>query len=352
MYYKTLTLKADIGDEADYWKVEGYAAIFDKVDRHLDRIEPGAFSKSLETHGGVLPLLWLHNFDYVLGDAKAVEDRKGLRIEGRMLKSIPKAQEVYSLVRAGVVSAMSFGYVPIKTTFDGKHRLIKEVDIREVSLTPRSIAANPGTEASVKQLALSVLSGPAAYKAVKVSDTGEADRWYSFKSGVVIGIHGGSTSEVLFPDTWSDDHVAGWLEKSDLDLLAYGITAFAIKAATAFEDLPLAERDRPWDADGARRRLAEWAKRGDEIDFTRYRKGFFWYDSEKPELLGSYKLPFADVISGTLKAVPRGIMAAAAAIQGARGGVDIPRQDVPAVKRHIERYYRKMDLTPPWGQEE
>ena len=117
-----------------------------------------------------------------------------------------------------------------------------------------------------------------------------------------------------------------------------------IKAVVPFQDLPLADKDREWDAGEARKRLADWA--GDDMD--KYRKGFLWYDEENADNLTAYKLPIADVIDGRLYAVPRAIIAAAAAIQGARGGVDIPASDVPGVKNHIEKYYKKMDMTPPW----
>lgn len=117
-----------------------------------------------------------------------------------------------------------------------------------------------------------------------------------------------------------------------------------IKAVVPYQDLPLADEDREWDAGEARKRLADWA----EEDIDKYRKGFLWYDEENADNLTAYKLPIADVIDGRLYAVPRAIIAAAAAIQGARGGVDIPASDVPGVKNHIEKYYKKMDKTPPW----
>jgi hypothetical protein len=41
-------------------------------------------------------------------------------------------------------------------------------------------------------------------------------------------------------------------------------------------------------------------------------------------------------------------MAAAGVLDGARGGVDIPAADVAKAKRHVAKYYRKMDDTPPW----
>jgi len=126
----------------------------------------------------------------------------------------------------------------------------------------------------------------------------------------------------------------------------------AVKAVVPFQDLPLASEDRSWDADAARARVANWAGGPDKanIDWAKYRKAFLWYDAENAENFGAYKLPIADVINGQLMAVPRAIYAAAAAVQGARGGVNISDSDIPAVKRHLERYYRKMDREPPWAE--
>ncbi|BDG61921.1 HK97 family phage prohead protease [Caldinitratiruptor microaerophilus] len=130
----------------------------------------------------------------------------------------------------------------------------------------------------------------------------------------------------------------------------------AAKSVVPFQDLPLADRDRPWDSDAAVQRVRRWASSDgsgekDTIDWGRYRRAFVWYDSADAENFGAYKLPIADVIDGRLYAVPRAVFAAAAAVQGARGGVDVPAEDVPAIRRHLARYYAKMGETPPWEQD-
>ena len=116
---------------------------------------------------------------------------------------------------------------------------------------------------------------------------------------------------------------------------------------TKFQDLPLADRDREWDGDAAERRVRDWADADDEPT-ARYRKAHVWYDGEKADNFTAYKLLIADVVDGRLTAVPRAVMAAAGVVQGARGGVDIPEDDVARVKGHLARYYRKMDDDPPW----
>ena len=62
----------------------------------------------------------------------------------------------------------------------------------------------------------------------------------------------------------------------------------------------------------------------------------------------AYKLLIADVIDGKLKVVPRGVMAAGGIMNGARGGVDLPKDDIDRVKSHLAKYYEKMGETAPW----
>ncbi|OUC94008.1 hypothetical protein [Streptosporangium minutum] len=118
---------------------------------------------------------------------------------------------------------------------------------------------------------------------------------------------------------------------------------------TRFQDLPLADRDRHWDADEADKRVRAWAGAEEEPN-AKYREAHIWYDGDSPDEFGSYKLPFADVVDGELKAVPRAVMAAGAVVQGARGGVDVPKEDVDRIKAHLAKYYAKMDDTPPWDR--
>ena len=76
-----------------------------------------------------------------------------------------------------------------------------------------------------------------------------------------------------------------------------------------------------------------------------------WYDADNKDNFTAYKLLIADVIDGRLVAVPRGVMAAAGVIQGARGGVEgLSKSDVARVKGHLAKYYAKMAETPPWEE--
>lgn len=118
-------------------------------------------------------------------------------------------------------------------------------------------------------------------------------------------------------------------------------------AVTSFGDLPLADRDRAWDGAAAEKRVRAWADAQDEPN-AKYRDAHVWYDADAKENFTGYKLLIADVIDGRLKAVPRGVFAAAAVMQGSRGGVDLPDKDRDRVKSHLAKYYAKLDETPPW----
>ena len=121
-------------------------------------------------------------------------------------------------------------------------------------------------------------------------------------------------------------------------------------SVTAFQNFPLADRDREWDGSAAEKRVRTWAGAEDEPN-KKYRDAHVWYDNDKKSNFTGYKLLIADVIDGRLMAVPRGVMAAAAVMQGSRGGIDLPRRDIDRVKSHLAKYYAKMGESPPWDRD-
>jgi hypothetical protein len=121
-------------------------------------------------------------------------------------------------------------------------------------------------------------------------------------------------------------------------------------AATTFQDLPMADRDREWDGDAAEKRVRRWAGAEDGPN-EKYRDAHVWYDADSKDNFTAYKLLIADVVDGKLRAVPRGVMAAGNVMQGARGGVDIPDTDAERVRNHLAKYYAKMDDQAPWERD-
>lgn len=124
------------------------------------------------------------------------------------------------------------------------------------------------------------------------------------------------------------------------------------KSAVLFQDdLPIADRQTKWDSLSAVGRLREWAgAEGDGIQDPsvqeQYSKAFLWFESDFPDFLDAYRLPIADVIEGRLVAIPRAIFAAAARVKGDR--IWLPFDDIPTIRRTIEKYFEKMDIDSPF----
>ncbi len=128
-------------------------------------------------------------------------------------------------------------------------------------------------------------------------------------------------------------HIAGE-DDTDLD----------VRNACPFADLPLAPESTEWAWDTA----AQDTVLGDPADWGRYKKAHVWFDAEKTaETKGKYKLPIGMMIDGNLKAVWNGVSAAMGALNGARGGVNIPAEDRRPVYNHLKRYYKKFGKEPP-----
>lgn len=126
-------------------------------------------------------------------------------------------------------------------------------------------------------------------------------------------------------------------------------TSALAATVTGATDLPLADPDTSWDGDAARSKISDWA--GGDPD--KLAKAFLWRDPDTDgTAVSHYKLPFATVIGGTLKAVPAGLFAAAAAVDGARGGVDIPDDALGRVKSRIAGYYHKLGRKAPWESDD
>jgi len=141
-------------------------------------------------------------------------------------------------------------------------------------------------------------------------------------------------------------------EETDRVMVQVPETITEEKRIVGDKNLPLDPRP-SWDGNAARRRIARWASSDgsgdkDKIDWKKYAKAFVVLaDPDKPDNFGSYKLPFADVIRGELKAVWGGVKAAMAAVLGARGGVDLPEAERKRAYNFLAHYYRRFDKPVP-----
>ncbi|WP_231995973.1 hypothetical protein [Mycobacterium sp. 852002-51163_SCH5372311] len=98
------------------------------------------------------------------------------------------------------------------------------------------------------------------------------------------------------------------------------------------------------------KRVRKWAG-AQEAPNQKYRNAHVWYDGANKSNFTAYKLLIADVIGGELRVVPRGVMIAGAIMNGARGGINLPKADIGRVKSHLAKYYNKMGDAPPWERD-
>jgi len=201
--------------------------------------------------------------------------------------------------------------------------------------------------------AVATLSAKAASQAKPWAVFPVEDRWCVYaldeageRTGSALGCHD--------TEDEAEQHVeALYVNAEDEDM---GKSA---KGAVPYQDIPLAARNRAWDGTAATRRVRDWAgyDPGDAeaMDWNRYRRAFLWYDADNADTLQAYKLPYADIVDGELRAVPRALFAVAGVLMGGRGGVDVPEADQERVKATVSRWYARMreefdddGIVPSW----
>lgn len=122
----TLELKAD-----DAGIVEGYGSVFNGIDAYGDTIMPGAFAESISKRKP--KMLWQHRMDKPIGVWDEVtEDAKGLRLKGRIADT-EQGREARQLVKMGALDGLSIGYRTLADEMRGNTRVLKQVDLWEVS---------------------------------------------------------------------------------------------------------------------------------------------------------------------------------------------------------------------------
>ena len=126
--------------------VEGYASTFGNLDSYDDRIEKGAFKKTLKEKKA-FPMLWQHLWTQPVGLLKGEEDDHGLMIESKLTMAVEKARDAWHLVNDKVIKGLSIGFEAIKMYYEEdpdtkkRIRVLKEIRLWEVSLV--TFAANP-----------------------------------------------------------------------------------------------------------------------------------------------------------------------------------------------------------------
>jgi HK97 family phage prohead protease len=129
---------------ADSGEITGYGSTFGNIDRGGDIVAPGAFGNSLAEHkaeGTAPAMLWHHDLAEPIGVwTEASEDSKGLLLKGKLTVGTKRGAEARALAKDGAL-AMSIGYRAKDADYQNGARILKELELVEVSLV--SIPMNP-----------------------------------------------------------------------------------------------------------------------------------------------------------------------------------------------------------------
>lgn len=307
--------------------VQHFVAVIGNVDDGGDLIEPGAFSKTIAGRAKKIRVLDQHNTSSVLNVVgKPIELREVGKSEltPEVLEYAPDAsggllattqyaietdngRDVFKLIKGGFIDESSIGYDALQFKY-------------------KDIVVN-GEEQRVRVLQ-------------------EIRLW--------------EYSNVI----WGMNPATATVSAKEAELMEDEVEKEQVKRVVPFqEDLPLADRTLPWDADAAERRVRDWAGYDEDdaeaLDWGKYRRAFLWYDAGNEDTLQAYKLPYADVIDDELHAMPRGLFAVASVLQGGRGGANIPEDDQEAIRGIVSRWYARMreefdddGLVPTWEKQD
>lgn len=144
--------------------IEGYAALFDSESLDLggftETVGRGAFANTLarDLVSDPVLFLWGHDANQPLastrpGTLQLREDARGLAFAAQ-LPATSWANDALEAVKAGLAGA-SFGFTIRRERWEGRgRRILEDVDLREISLTPM-----PAYSATIGQQAVRMLNG-------------------------------------------------------------------------------------------------------------------------------------------------------------------------------------------------
>lgn len=351
--------------------IKAIFSVMGNVDYGNDRIYNGAFAKTFQERGHKVLVLDQHRTDSI---NRAIAKPIHLRELGRdelpmeLLQHYPEAtggaeitaqfslededsKKAFFRLKNGWVKEWSFGYDPFDTSFSREDRNGKKVSIRNIrtiklyEVSPVLFGMNDATMTTDAKSAVDKTERVKSAFEFWQKGGLEFDR---LEGHDLIATKDGTEFTVLYNDR--GDCV-------EFEILSGGELMTDEKGASGKMNLPLASRDMAWDSGKAVASIRN-ATGSTDAPSSSYKNGFFWYDPENEDEFTAYKLPFAQEVDGSLKAVPKGVFAVAAVLQGGRGGVDIPETDVNAVKARVASYYAKMkqefeddSIVPPWQKE-
>ncbi len=118
-------------------ELEGYASVFGELDRNGDIVEQNAFEKSIKefSEGKKPKLLWQHDTTKPIGIIDELfADNHGLFIKAHLLMDLPKAKEVYLLLKNKALDSLSIGYRIRNHFIKNNQKHLTDIELLEISI--------------------------------------------------------------------------------------------------------------------------------------------------------------------------------------------------------------------------
>lgn len=130
----------------DGMKFSGYASIFNGVDSYGDTIAEGAYKNTISERERPIRMRWNHYGDIIGKWLTFKEDKHGLFVEGELTPNHSKANDVYASLKHGAIDGLSIGYTVKQQEETGGTRLLKEIELVEISIVeePADLGAKIG----------------------------------------------------------------------------------------------------------------------------------------------------------------------------------------------------------------
>jgi HK97 family phage prohead protease len=141
---EAVVIEADNGDLI----IEGYAAVFEGVDRQGENFVDGAFQRGIKAFlDSTAALCFHHKHDQVLGKVLDLheEEGKGLKMRARVdgaIKSHPVLGTYYQQIKNGTLNGLSVGGFFKRAMTDAGQR-IADMDFTEISVTGVPVHTGP-----------------------------------------------------------------------------------------------------------------------------------------------------------------------------------------------------------------
>jgi len=287
------------------------------IDRYNSTIAPEGWQ--LDNYARNSVVLWAHD-DSIPAIGRAEETK----IDGTSLRSRaifadrdthPLADTVFRLIKAGFINGASVGWIPLEWKFVEDRGF--GVDYTQQELLEWSVVNIPANPECLKEArSIGIDTKPLLLWAERTLD--QADHLLIPRKELELLRKGAGSATMSRPSQIRADG-EDW-------------------KCGAARDLPI-EDDDSWDGPAAEKAIfSDCGFDGDSPDTAKARKAFLCYDASAPDQRGSYKLPFAKIVDGKLKASASGIRAAASRLPQ----TDIPDGVKDEARKVLDAYEAKM----------